>query len=113
MRPQHEQPGFLRELTVSEFAAHSGVVVSTLHFSREQRAKLKIRETPETGGMPTVFQRRLAVIKVAQRMGIPLASRCSALTEKNGSNTSTFGWRHHDPPFGEVGGPWRALLQEA
>ena len=39
MRPQHEQPGFLRELTVSEFAAHSGVVVSTLHFSREPPVK--------------------------------------------------------------------------
>lgn len=68
-----------RELTVGEVARRSGVAVSTLHF---YEAKGLIRSRRSDGNQrryPRGVLRRVAVIKVAQRTGIPLAVIARAL----------------------------------
>lgn len=69
-----------RELTVGEVAERSGVAVSTLHF---YEAKGLIRSNRSRGNQrryPRGVLRRVAVIKVAQRTGIPLAEIQAALS---------------------------------
>lgn len=69
-----------RELTVGEVAERSGVAVSTLHF---YEAKGLIRSNRSRGNQrryPRSVLRRVAVIKVAQRTGIPLAEIQAALS---------------------------------
>jgi MerR family transcriptional regulator, redox-sensitive transcriptional activator SoxR len=61
-----------RELTVGEVAMRSGVAVSALHF---YEAKGLIRSRRSAGNQrryPRGVLRRVAVIKVAQRIGMPL-----------------------------------------
>jgi MerR family redox-sensitive transcriptional activator SoxR len=70
---------FPSELTVGEVAARSGVAVSTLHF---YEAKGLIRSWRNAGNQrryPRKVLRRVALIKVAQRTGIPLAEIREAL----------------------------------
>lgn len=61
------------EFTVGEVAARSGVAVSALHFYERQRLITSTR----TAGNPRRFRRdvlrRVALIQVAQQVGIPLA----------------------------------------
>ena len=68
-----------RELTVGQAAARSGVAVSTLHF---YEAKGLIRSQRTAGNQrrygPDVL-RRIAVIRIAQEAGIPLAEIGEAL----------------------------------
>lgn len=62
-----------RDLTVGEVAARSGVAVSTLHF---YEAKGLIGSTRSQGNQrryPRSVLRRIAVIRIAQSTGIPLA----------------------------------------
>ena len=69
-----------RELTVGEVAERSGVAVSTLHF---YEAKGLIRSNRTRGNQrryPRSVLRRVAVIKVAQRTGIPLSEIQDALS---------------------------------
>lgn len=66
-------------LTVGEVADRSGVAVSALHF---YEAKGLIRSQRTAGNQrryPREVLRRVAVIKVAQRVGIPLAEIRDAL----------------------------------
>ncbi|MCW8195960.1 redox-sensitive transcriptional activator SoxR [Proteobacteria bacterium 005FR1] len=67
------------ELSVGEVARRSGVAISTLHFY-EQKGLIK---SWRTAGNQRRFHRevlrRIAVIKVAQRVGIPLAEIKRAL----------------------------------
>ncbi len=68
-----------RELSVGEVAARSGVAVSTLHF---YETKGLIRSSRNRGNQRRYARdvlRRVAVIKVAQRAGIPLATIAQAL----------------------------------
>ncbi|MGP4844437.1 redox-sensitive transcriptional activator SoxR [Marinobacter sp. 1Y8] len=69
----------LAPLTVGEVARRSGVAVSALHFY-EQKGLI---ESWRTDGNQRRFHRdvlrRIAVIKVAQRLGIPLADVAEAL----------------------------------
>lgn len=66
-------------LSVGEVAKRSGIAVSALHFY-ESKALI---ESTRTGGNQRRYRRdvlrRVAVIRVAQRMGIPLASIRDAL----------------------------------
>lgn len=69
-----------RELSVGEVAERSGVAVSTLHF---YEAKGLIRSNRNRGNQrryPRSVLRRVAVIKVAQKTGIPLAEIGEALS---------------------------------
>ncbi|MCF3640699.1 redox-sensitive transcriptional activator SoxR [Rhizobium sp. TRM95111] len=68
-----------RELSVGEVAARSGVAVSTLHF---YESKGLIRSERNRGNQRRYRRgvlRRVAVIKVAQRTGIPLSEIRQAL----------------------------------
>jgi len=68
-----------RELTVGEVARRAGVAVSTLHF---YEARGLIRSN-RTGGNQRRYGRdvlrRIAVIRVAQEVGVPLAAIAEAL----------------------------------
>lgn len=62
-----------REMTIGEVARRSGVSVATLHFY-ESRGLIKSWRTPgNQRRYPRGVLRRIAIIKVAQRTGIPLA----------------------------------------
>lgn len=79
-------PGFL---TVGEVAARSGVAVSALHF---YEAKGLIRSVRNRGNQRRYHReilRRVAVIKVAQRAGIPLAEIGAALMSLPDHRTPT------------------------
>jgi len=68
------------ELTVGEVAERSGVAVSTLHFYETKGLIESWRNRGNQRRYPRVVLRRVAVIKVAQRTGIPLADIAEALS---------------------------------
>src|ERR1017187_4331755 len=70
------------ELTVGELAARSGVAVSALHFYERQGLVTSRRTTGHT-------LRRVALIRIAHRAGIPLADVRAALAELPGGRTPT------------------------
>ncbi|WP_212630790.1 redox-sensitive transcriptional activator SoxR [Pseudomonas sp. KB-10] len=73
-RPFHKRP-----LSVGQVAERSGVAVSTLHF---YEAKGLIQSQRNAGNQRRYRRdvlRRVAIIKVAQRLGIPLADIGAAL----------------------------------
>lgn len=69
-----------KELTVGQLAARSGVAVTALHFY-ESKGLIKSNRNPgNQRRYPREVLRRVALIKVAQRLGIPLAEIGQALT---------------------------------
>ncbi len=68
------------ELTVGEVAQRSGVAVSTLHFYETKGLIRSWRNRGNQRRYPRVVLRRVAVIKVAQKTGIPLADIAEALS---------------------------------
>jgi MerR family transcriptional regulator, redox-sensitive transcriptional activator SoxR len=72
-------PPVSKQLTVGEVAARSGVAVSTLHFYEAQGLIQSWRNRGNQRRYPREVLRRVAVIKVAQRTGIPLAEIREAL----------------------------------
>ena len=78
-----------RQLTVGEVARRSGMAVSALHF---YETKGLIRSARNPGGQRRYARdvlRRVAVIKVAQRIGIPLADIAAALASLPQERTPT------------------------
>lgn len=69
-----------RELSVGEVAERSGVAVSTLHFYETKGLIRSQRNRGNQRRYPRNILRRVAVIKVAQRTGIPLAEIADALS---------------------------------
>lgn len=76
-------------LTVGEVAARSGVAVSTLHFYEQQGLIHSWRNSGNQRRYAREVLRRVAVIKVAQRTGIPLAEIREALAALPESRTPT------------------------
>lgn len=68
-----------KNLSVGEVAARSGVAVSALHFYESKGLIRSWRTAGNQRRYPRDVLRRVAVIKVAQRLGIPLASIRQAL----------------------------------
>src|SRR5260370_39966343 len=68
-----------RELTVGEVAARSGLPVSTIHFYEAQGLIRSRRSSGNQRRFERAALRRIAIIKVAQRTGIPLAAIGEAL----------------------------------
>lgn len=68
-----------QELSVGEVARRSGVAVSTLHFYEKRGLIESARTAGNQRRYPRAVLRRIAVIKVAQRMGVPLAEVAQAL----------------------------------
>jgi MerR family redox-sensitive transcriptional activator SoxR len=69
-----------RELSVGEVAERSGVAVSTLHFYESKGLIHSQRNRGNQRRYPRGILRRVAVIKVAQRTGIPLSEIAEALS---------------------------------
>ncbi len=72
-------PRAARELSVGEVARRSGVAVSTLHFYEAKGLIESRRSAGNQRRYPRSVLRRVAVIKVAQRAGIPLSAIGEAL----------------------------------
>jgi len=95
-----------RPLTVGEVARRSGVAVSALHF---YESKGLIRSVRSMGGQRRYGRdvlRRVAVIKVAQRIGIPLAAISAALASLPEERTPT------KADWSRLSRLWRAELDD-
>jgi MerR family redox-sensitive transcriptional activator SoxR len=94
------------ELTVGEVAKRSGVAVSTLHFYESTGLIRSWRNQGNQRRYAREVLRRVAVIKVAQRSGIPLASIRKALETLPGGRTPTAeDWR-------KLSVEWKAELND-
>jgi MerR family redox-sensitive transcriptional activator SoxR len=71
----------LGELTVGQLSERSGVAVSALHFYERQHLIGSRRTTGNQRRYRRDVLRRVALIRVAQRVGIPLAEVRAALAE--------------------------------
>jgi MerR family transcriptional regulator, redox-sensitive transcriptional activator SoxR len=95
-----------RELTVGEVAERSGVAVSTIHFYEAKGLITSWRNAGNQRRYPREALRRVAVIKVAQRLGLPLASIKSALHSLPKGRTPT------DQDWRKLSGRWYDELTE-
>jgi MerR family transcriptional regulator, redox-sensitive transcriptional activator SoxR len=103
-REQH--PEIHRALTVGEVAARSGVAVSTLHFYEAEGLIGSWRNSGNQRRYAREVLRRVAVIKVAQRTGIPLAEIRQALATLPEKRTpTTDDWK-------KLSARWRAQLND-
>ena len=95
-----------KQLTVGEVAARSGVAVSALHFYESKGLIKAVRNAGNQRRYPREVLRRVAIIKVAQRLGMPLASIGAALrTLPEGRTPTAADWR-------KLSAAWRAELDE-
>ncbi|MGH3343995.1 MAG: redox-sensitive transcriptional activator SoxR [Carbonactinosporaceae bacterium] len=76
-----EPPWDRKELTVGQLAARSGVAVSALHFYERQGPINSRRNPGNQRRYRRDMLRRVALIRIAQRVGIPLADVGAALAE--------------------------------
>lgn len=94
------------ELTVGEVAARAGLAVSTLHFYESKGLIHSWRNAGNQRRYPREVLRRVAIIKVAQRTGIPLAEIRDALSSLPEGRTPTAAdWR-------KLSARWQADLDE-
>lgn len=106
MAVPHSTDPLERELTVGELAARSGVAVSAIHFYESKGLLLSWRNRANQRRYPREALRRVAIIKVAQRLGLPLASIKAALDSLPRSRTPT------DQDWRKLSACWRAELDE-
>jgi MerR family redox-sensitive transcriptional activator SoxR len=100
------QDGITKELSVGEVAARSGVAVSTLHFYESEGLIRSWRNQGNQRRYAREVLRRVAVIRVAQRAGISLASIREALgTLPSGRTPTAEDWTM-------LSGKWRAELND-
>jgi MerR family transcriptional regulator, redox-sensitive transcriptional activator SoxR len=67
-----KNPDGVRSLTIGEVARRSGVPISTLHFYESKGLIASTRNAGNQRRFPSLVLRSIAIIKVAQRTGIPL-----------------------------------------
>lgn len=95
-----------RVLTVGEVAKRSGVSVSTLHFYEAKGLIKSIRTNGNQRRFPLIVLRYIAIIKVAQRVGIPLNEIKEALSAyPMGSKLTAKQWK-------ELSSHWRKDLDD-
>ncbi|MCM8739181.1 redox-sensitive transcriptional activator SoxR [Azospirillum sp. CT11-132] len=95
-----------KDLTVGEVARRSGVAVSTIHFYEAQGLIRSWRNPGNQRRFSRDVLRRVAVIKVAQRLGISLASIADALNAlPQDRSPTTADWRR-------MSERWRAELDD-
>lgn len=78
-----------KELTVGEVATRSGVAVSAIHFYEAKGLISGWRNSGNQRRYARAVLRRVAIIKVAQRLGIPLAAIGEALDSLPKARTPT------------------------
>jgi MerR family redox-sensitive transcriptional activator SoxR len=93
-------------LSVGEVARRSGVAVSTLHFYEAKGLIRSLRTEGNQRRFPRGILRRVAVIKVAQRTGIPLAAIQAALDRLPDGRAPTA------EEWAELSRAWRAELDD-
>ena len=82
-----------RELTPGDVAQRCGVAVSTLHFYESKGLISSFRNTGNQRRYTRDVLRRVAVIKIAQRIGIPLATISDSLMQYSpGKRMTTKEW---------------------
>lgn len=95
-----------RLLTVGEVAKRSGVAISALHFYESKGLIQATRNADNQRRYPSVVLRYIAVIKIAQRAGIPLEEIRAALSRfPIGSKLTSEQW-------GVLSSAWRKTLDE-
>lgn len=95
-----------KELGVGELAARAGVAVSALHFYEAKGLIHSVRSGGNQRRYARSVLRRLAVIKVAQRVGMPLAEIAEALNALPSGRTPTVAdWRR-------LSAKWKLELEE-
>jgi len=80
-------------LAVGEVARRSGLPVSTLHFYESKGLIHSVRTAGNQRRYARVVLRRVAVVKVAQRMGVPLAEIAAALDALPRCTPTAQDWR--------------------
>jgi MerR family redox-sensitive transcriptional activator SoxR len=94
-----------RELSVGEVAKRCGVAVSTIHFYEAKGLLAASRNAGNQRRYPREVLRRVAVIRIAQQAGIPLAEIGEALSGlPNGRTPNAEDWK-------KLASAWRAALQ--
>ena len=93
-------------LSVGEVAKRSGVAVSTLHFYEAKGLIRSLRTESNQRRYPRGILRWVAVIKVAQRTGIPLATIQTALARLPDGRAPTA------DDWAELSRAWRSELDE-
>lgn len=78
-----------KALTVGQLAARSGVAVTALHFYESKGLIKSNRNAGNQRRYPRDVLRRVVVIKIAQRLGIPLATIGEALQTLPNERTPT------------------------
>src|SRR5688572_30121932 len=95
-----------RELTVGEVAARSGIRVSAVHFYEAKGLIHAERNRGNQRRFAREVLRRIAIIKVAQRAGIPLANIKQAMSKLPPQRAPDKGdWER-------LSAEWRADLEE-
>ena len=95
-----------KALTVGELAKRSGVAVSALHFYEAKGLIRSMRSPGNQRRYPRETLRRVSVIKVAQRVGVPLADIREALKALPQNRApSAAEWRR-------LSSKWKAELDE-
>ena len=79
----------MRELSVGEAAKRAGVAVSALHFYERKGLIRSLRTAGNQRRYASDVLRRIAVIRVAQRVGIPLEAVRRALSTLPNERTPT------------------------
>lgn len=97
---------FSKPLTVGEVARRSGVAVSTLHFYELKGLITSWRNHANQRRYPREVLRRVSIIKVAQRLGIPLASIGEALDSLPKGRTPT------NKDWEKLAARWKADLDD-
>jgi len=95
-----------KELTVGEVAARSGVAFSAVHFYESKGLIKAWRTSGNQRRYPREVLRRIAVIKAAQRVGIPLDAIGEALSSLPQKRTPTA------EDWGALSEHWRTELDE-
>ena len=95
-----------KELGVGDLAERAGVAVSALHFYEAKGLIHSVRSGGNQRRYARSVLRRLAVIKVAQRVGMPLAAIAEALNALPSGRTPTVAdWRR-------LSAAWKLELEE-
>lgn len=96
----------MQALSVGEVASRSGVAVSALHFYEKQGLIASARNAGNQRRYARAVLRRVAVIKVAQRMGVPLAEIAQALAYLPGNRMPSQG------DWAKLSSHWKGQLDE-
>ncbi len=95
-----------KALTVGQVADRSGVAVSAIHFYEAKGLIVGWRTAGNQRRYPRIVLRRVAVIKVAQRVGIPLSDIRVALNSLPHGRTPT------EKDWAALSARWRSDLNE-